>query len=253
MLAKRIIACLDIDGGRVVKGRRFVEMRDAGDPVALARRYCEEGADEIVVLDISATRERRIASQAVIEQIARVVNVPLCVGGGVRVLDDVRRLLEVGADKVSINSAALANPRLVSRAAARFGSQCVVLAVDARKRPGVNATYEIATHGATVFDRRTPQRWAARAEALGAGEILLTSIDCDGSTDGFDCELTRLVSDAVGIPVIASGGARDGGSFVDVFAAGADAALAASIFHYGVAKLGDVKAACARAGLTVRE
>jgi cyclase len=253
MLAKRVIACLDIDAGRVVKGRRFVEIRDAGDPVTLAARYCEQGADEILVLDISATRERRLASQATIERIARVVDVPLCVGGGVRGLDDVRRLLDAGADKVSINSAAITNPFLLRRAAARYGAQCVVLSIDARKTHGARSGYEIATHGATVFERRTPVAWAARGEALGAGEILLTSIDRDGVASGFDLELTQAVSAAVGIPVIASGGARDAGSFVDVYNAGADAALAASLFHYGGSTVAGVKSECARAGVRVRQ
>lgn len=249
MLAKRIIACLDIDGGRVVKGKRFVEMRDAGEPAMLAARYCSQGADEIIVLDVSATNERRLASGATIERVARAIDVPLCVGGGIRTLDDVARLLDAGADKVSINSAAVADPRMLTRVANRYGSQCVVLAIDARRS---EKGYEIATHGARVFERRMPQAWAVRGQKCGAGEILLTSIDRDGEGRGFDLELTSSVSQAVSIPVVASGGASDALSFVDAFFAGADAALGASLFHFDGISVGAVKAVCSEAGVRVR-
>lgn len=251
MLAKRVIACLDIDGGRVVKGRQFLDLRNAGDPVHLASVYCEEGADEIVVLDVSATNERRLASQTTINRIARSIDVPLCVGGGVRSLEDIAFLLDAGADKVAMNSAAVANPRVINDASRRFGSQCVVLSIDARRTRN-RTKYEIATHGARVSEAQDPVTWAVCAQSLGAGEILLTSIDRDGTASGFDLDLIRAVSDAVTIPVVASGGARDAQSFVEAYEAGADAALAASLFHFGTTTVSRVKAECASAGIVVR-
>jgi cyclase len=249
MPAKRVIACLDVDGGRVVKGRRFLNVRDAGDPVELAARYCEQGADELVVLDISASLEDRLAAQHTVAAIARVVDVPLTVGGGVRDPSDVARLLDAGADKVAINSAALARPQLIAEAAQRFGSQCVVVAVDARRGYG---SYPIASHGARIPARRCAQEWASQAQALGAGELLITSIDCDGERRGFDVELIARLRAVLSIPIIASGGARDAASFVQAFAAGADAALGASVFHFGMTSVGAVKRACADAGIVVR-
>jgi imidazole glycerol-phosphate synthase subunit HisF len=249
MLAKRIIACLDVRDGRVVKGKQFVALRDAGDPVELARRYRDDGIDELVVLDVSATLESRLANRQTIEAIAAALDVPLTVGGGVRDIDDIARLLDAGADKVAINSAALARPALLSEAAARFGSQCVVISIDARRSA---EAYEIATHSASRRHARSPFSWAREAVQFGAGEILLTSIDRDGSRKGFDLELVRTARAAVTVPVVASGGASDTRSFADVLAAGADAALGASIFHDGEATANDVKAACRGAGLTVR-
>ncbi|HEY5350618.1 MAG TPA: imidazole glycerol phosphate synthase subunit HisF [Candidatus Lustribacter sp.] len=249
MLAKRIIACLDVRDGRVVKGRQFEGLRDAGDPVERARAYRDGGVDELVVLDVSATLESRLANLRTIEAIATTLDVPLTVGGGVRGLDDVARLLDAGADKVAINSAALADPSLLEAAASRFGSQCIVLSVDARR--GENG-YTIATHSASRPSVLDPVAWARQCAALGAGEILLTSIDRDGSRDGFDLDLVRAVSDAVTVPVVASGGASTAQSFAQVLLAGADAALGASIFHDGDATPRDVKEVCARAGVTVR-
>ncbi len=249
MLAKRIIACLDVRDGRVVKGKQFAGLRDAGDPVELALRYRDDGVDEIVVLDVSATLESRLANRRTIEAIAATLDVPLTVGGGVRELDDVARLLDAGADKVAINSAALERPQLLDEAAARFGSQCIVISIDARR---AGDGYAIATHSATRAQARSPISWAREAVRIGAGEVLLTSIDRDGSRDGFDLELVRSACDAVSVPVVASGGASDARSFADALLAGADAALGASIFHNGEATANDVKAVCRDAGLIVR-
>jgi imidazole glycerol-phosphate synthase subunit HisF len=249
MLAKRIIACLDVRDGRVVKGRRFLGLRDAGDPVERALAYRDDGIDEIVVLDVSATLESRLANRRTIEAIARALDVPLTVGGGVREIDDVARLLDAGADKVSINSAALARPQLLSDAASRFGSQCVVISIDARRDAN---GYAIASHSASRPYARDPFDWARQAQTLGAGEVLLTSIDRDGSREGFDLDLVRGVSAAVSLPVVASGGASTPESFASVLQAGADAALGASIFHDGDARASDVKRACRARGLTVR-
>lgn len=249
MLVKRVIACLDIEAGRVVKGRRFREMVDAGDPVSAARRYCENGADEIVVLDISASIEARLASLHVIGEIARAIDIPLTAGGGVRIAGDVALLLNAGADKVSINSAALARPGLLSECAARFGSQCVVLAIDARRD---GDRYTVASHGARMPVRRDPLEWAREGEQRGAGELLVTSIDRDGTGEGFDLRLLAALASSATIPVIASGGAIDAGSFVDAFACGADAALGASAFHFGRLTIGEVKSRCAAAGFEVR-
>ena len=249
MLVKRIIACLDVRDGRIVKGRRFTGLRDAGDPVERARRYCDDGIDELVVLDVSATLESRLAQIRTIEALADAIDVPLTVGGGVRDVDDVARLLDAGADKVAINSAALDRPSLLFDAASRFGSQCVVISIDAYR---AGNAFAIATHSASRPQRREASRWAADAVAWGAGEILLTSIDCDGVRQGFDLDLVRHVRAGVGVPVIASGGASTPGSFAAVLAAGADGALGASIFHDGHANAQDVKAACRARGLAVR-
>jgi imidazole glycerol-phosphate synthase subunit HisF len=249
VLAKRIIACLDIRAGRVVKGRCFVDLRDAGDPLECAMTYCREGIDELVVLDVSATLEDRLASCTTVENVARAVNVPVTVGGGVRSIDDFSRLLDSGADKVAVNSAALDRPELIAEAAERFGTQCVVLSVDTRRR---NARLELATHSASVSHNVDPIDWASRGQALGAGELLLTSIDRDGTRTGFDVASVSNASKRLTIPVIASGGAVDAGSFADVLAAGADAALGASVFHFGDVAIGAIKRTCAARGLEIR-
>jgi len=250
MLAKRIVACLDIRDGRVVKGRGFKDLRDAGDPVERADAYRDGGADELAVLDVSATIESRPAHLRTIEAIARSLDVPLIVGGGVRTVDDVRRLLDAGADKVAINSAAFERPALLTDAALRFGTQCIVLSIDARR--DARGGYAIATHSATNSTNVDAIAWAREGARRGAGEVLLTAIDRDGSRRGFDCVLIEHVSRAVRVPVIASGGARTPRDFVDAFAAGADAALGASIFHDGDATPRDVKAVCEEARLVVR-
>jgi cyclase len=231
-LAKRIIPCLDVTAGRVVKGVNFVELRDAGDPVEIARRYDEQGADEITFLDITASSDDRDLILHIIEAVASQVFIPLTVGGGVRAVDDVRRLLNAGADKVSINTSAVTNPQLVFDAAHRYGSQCIVVAIDA-KRTGDNQ-WQVFTHGGRKATGIDAVEWAQKMEHLGAGEILLTSMDRDGTKVGFDLALTRAVSDAVGIPVIASGGVGGLQDLADGVKVGkADAVLAASIFHYG--------------------
>ena len=249
VLAKRIVACLDIRGGRVVKGRQFVALRDAGDPVERALRYRDDGADEIVVLDVSATNEDRLASLQTVEQISRAVDIPVTVGGGVRTVDDFARMLEAGADKVALNTAAVATPALISLAARRFGRQCVVLSIDARR---ANGRYEIAVRSATQAVPKDAVAWAAAGERLGAGEILLTSIDRDGTQEGFDLRLIETVARAVGVPVVASGGASTADSFVAGLAAGADAVLGASAFHSGALSVRAVKQRCAERGLAVR-
>ena len=232
MLAKRIIPCLDVRDGRVVKGVNFVNIRDAGDPVELARFYSDQGADEIVFLDITATSDGRATVADVVERTAEQVFVPLTVGGGIRTLEDFRQLLRAGADKISVNSAAVKDPGLISRAAERFGSQCVVLAIDARRRP--EGSYEVVVAGGRTPTGLDAVEWARRGEALGAGEILLTSMDADGTKAGFDLEMTRAVTQAVSIPVIASGGCGSLEHFAQVFeTTGCDAALAASLFHFG--------------------
>ena len=232
MLAKRIIPCLDVRDGRVVKGVNFVNIRDAGDPVELARFYSDQGADEIVFLDITATSDGRATVADVVERTAEQVFVPLTVGGGIRTLEDFRQLLRAGADKISVNSAAVKDPGLISRAAERFGSQCVVLAIDARRRP--EGSYEVVVAGGRTPTGLDAVEWARRGEALGAGEILLTSMDADGTKAGFDLEMTRAVTQAVSIPVIASGGCGSLEHFAQVFAeTDCDAALAASLFHFG--------------------
>jgi imidazole glycerol-phosphate synthase subunit HisF len=253
-LAKRVIPCLDVDAGRVVKGVRFVDIRDAGDPVEIARRYDEQGADEITFLDITASSDERATMVHVVEAVAAQVFIPLTVGGGIRQVDDVRRMLMAGADKVGINSAAVRNPALVAEAAARFGSQCIVVAIDARAVPGESHRWEVYTHGGRRPTGLDAVTWAVRMAAAGAGEILLTSMDRDGTRDGYDVELTRAVADAVPIPVIASGGV---GSLADLVAGvregHADAVLAASIFHFGEYTVAQAKAALAAAGIEVRQ
>jgi cyclase len=251
MLAKRIIPCLDVDHGRVVKGVRFVELRDAGDPVETGKRYSEAGADELVFLDITASADDRDVMLHVVEAVAEQVFIPFTVGGGVRSVDDIRRLLVAGADKVSINTAAVQRPQLVAEAAQQFGSQCIVVAIDA-KQVGPQR-WEVFTHGGRRATGLDAIEWAQRMVALGAGELLLTSMDRDGTGEGFDLELTRRVSDAVPVPVIASGGVgnldhlRDG-----VLLGHADAVLAASIFHFGDYSIDQAKAHLAAAGVVVR-
>jgi cyclase len=249
-LAKRIIPCLDVTDGRVVKGVNFIELRDAGDPVEIARRYDEQGADELTFLDITASSDNRGLIFHIIEEVASQVFIPLTVGGGVRAVEDVRNLLNAGADKVSINTAAVVNPQLVADAAGRFGSQCIVVAIDAKR---VGDHWEVFTHGGrrpTGFDA---VEWARKMTALGAGEILLTSMDRDGTKIGFDLELTRAISDAVEVPVIASGGVGNLDHLVDgVKKGGADAVLAASIFHYGEYSVRQAKLYMADHGIEVR-
>ncbi len=250
MLTRRLIACLDVRDGAVVKGVQFEKLRDAGDPASLARRYYEDGADEIVILDVTATVEQRLARARTVAAVARDIFVPLAVGGGISSMDDAAAVFDAGADKVAINSAALEDPALITRLAQRYGSQAVVVAIDARR----------AAHGYQVYARsgRAPTErdavaWAIEAAERGAGELLLTSMDRDGTRSGFECTLTSAVSGAVSIPVIASGGAGDPGHFADVFTAGrADAALAASIFHFGEHSFASLKAFLAARGVPVR-
>jgi cyclase len=253
MLARRIVPCLDIKDGRVVKGVRFVDLSDAGDPVALARRYEVEGADELVFLDITATVEGRRATLAVVRAVARELTIPFAVGGGVRDVDGINDLLRAGCDKVSINSAAVRDPDLVRAASRRFGAQCIVVAIDARRGPGVPSGFEVVVDGGRTPTGLDAVAWARTCEERGAGELLVTSIDRDGTRDGFDLPLTRAVRDACNLPVIASGGAGGIGDFVDVFRdADADAALAASLFHYAELAIGDLKDALAAQGIVVR-
>ena len=253
MLAKRIIPCLDVKDGRVVKGVNFVNLRDAGDPVEIARRYDEEEADELVFLDITASHERRDIIIEVVRRTAEQVFMPLTVGGGVRTLPDIRNLLSAGADKVSINTAAVTDPDFVRQAAERFGSQCTVVAIDARAIPGRSGTWEVYTHGGRRPTGIDAVAWAARMEGLGAGEILLTSMDRDGTRDGYDIPLTRTIADKVGIPVIASGGVGNLEHLADgLTAGGADAVLAASIFHYCEYTVGEAKDYLRRIGVPVR-
>jgi|UniRef100_E6QS21 cyclase len=250
-LAKRIIPCLDVRDGRVVKGVSFVGLRDAGDPVEIARRYDSEGADELAFLDITASVEARGLILSVIEAVAAEVFIPLTVGGGVREVADVRRLLNAGADKVSINTSAVLNPQLVSEAASRFGSQCIVVAIDAKANE--QGGWEVYTHGGRQATGLDAVLWAQRMQALGAGEILLTSIDRDGTKSGFNLPLTRAISDAVGIPVIASGGVGNLQHLVEGVTEGhADAVLAASIFHFGEYSVQQAKAYMQQQGIEVR-
>ncbi len=252
MLRRRVIACLDVAAGRVVKGTRFVDLVDEGDPAELARRYAAEGADEIVFLDIGAAPEGRGTLLEVVERTAREVFIPLTVGGGVRSVEEMRAVLRAGADKVALNSAAVADPDLVARCAARFGRQAVVVAIDARARTGGNG-WEVVVRGGRQTTDLDAVAWAERAAALGAGELLVTSIDRDGTRSGFDTALLRSISARVGVPVIASGGASGPDDFVAaVRDGGADAVLAASIFHRRIHSIADVKAAMAAAGLPVR-
>jgi cyclase len=251
MLAKRIIPCLDVTGGRVVKGVNFVGLRDAGDPVDLADRYNLQGADELVFLDITASSDARDTMVDVVDRTARKVFIPLTVGGGIRMIDDARRILHAGADKVSVNTAAVHRPELITELSNEFGAQAVVLAIDAKHND--RGSWNVFTKGGRVDEGIDAIEWAARGEALGAGEILLTSMDTDGVQDGFDCPLTRAVSRATRIPVIASGGAGKPEHFVRVLTEGeADAALAASIFHYGAYTVDDLKEVLEREGIPVR-
>jgi cyclase len=253
-LAKRIIPCLDVTAGRVVKGVNFVGLRDAGDPVEIARRYDEQGADELTFLDITASSDDRDLILHIIEAVAAQVFIPLTVGGGVRSVEDVRRLLNAGADKASINTAAVQNPQLVADAAARYGSQCIVVAVDAKRVPDSDPLrWEVFTHGGRRATGIDAVEWGRKMQALGAGEILLTSMDRDGTRAGFDIELTRAFSDGVDVPVIASGGVGELQHLVDgVLEGHADAVLAASIFHYGDYTVRDAKQYMARHGIEVR-
>ncbi len=251
MLAKRIIPCLDVKDGRVVKGVNFVHLRDAGDPVEQAVVYDREGADELVFLDITASHERRDIVIEMVRRVAESVFIPFTVGGGVRKVEDIRSLLLAGADKVSINTAAVQDPDLVRRASQRVGSQCIVVAIDARHRP--DGSWEVYTHGGRKPTGLDAVEWARRVESLGAGEILLTSMDRDGTQIGYDVELTEAVASAVGIPVIASGGAGAPEHFYDVLTRGkADAALAASLFHYRRLSIAQVKDYLAQRGVPVR-
>jgi imidazole glycerol-phosphate synthase subunit HisF len=252
-LAKRVIPCLDVTAGRVVKGVNFVGLRDAGDPVEVARRYNEQSADEITFLDITASSDGRDLIVSVVEAVASQVFIPLTVGGGVRSIADVRRLLNAGADKVSINTAAVQNPGLVEEAAGRYGSQCIVVAVDAKRVPGGGERWEVHTHGGRKAAGLDAVEWGRRMEAAGAGEILLTSMDRDGTKNGFDLELTRAFSDALGIPVIASGGVGSLDHLAEGILQGrADAVLAASVFHYGEFTVRQAKEHMASKGIEVR-
>ncbi|MGI8336236.1 imidazole glycerol phosphate synthase subunit HisF [Actinomadura scrupuli] len=251
-VAVRIIPCLDVDAGRVVKGVNFQNLRDAGDPVELARRYDAEGADELTFLDITASSGDRSTMYDVVGRTAEQVFIPLTVGGGVRTVEDVDRLLRAGADKVSVNTAAIARPEFLREAAHRFGSQCIVLSVDARRAPGTESGYEVTTHGGRKGTGIDAIEWARRGEDLGVGEILLNSMDADGTKSGFDLEMLRQVRAVVSVPVIASGGAGAVEHFVPAVAAGADAVLAASVFHFGEIKIGEVKDALREAGHPVR-
>jgi cyclase len=251
MLAKRIIPCMDIAGGRIVKGVHFLNLRDAGDPVEQAQIYDRAGADELAFLDISATHEGRATVVEMVRRVAERVFLPLTVGGGIRTVEDMRRLLLAGADKVSVNSAAVREPELLSQGADRFGSQCILLAVDARRKP--EGGWEVVINGGRVPTGLEAVEWCRRGVALGAGEILLTSMDSDGTLAGFDLELTRAVCEAVNVPVIASGGAGQLAHFAEVLRPGmADAALAASLFHDGRLQIPDLKAYLQREGIPVR-
>ncbi len=264
MLAKRIIPCLDVTGGRVVKGVNFVELRDAGDPVEIAARYNEQGADELTFLDITATSDARDLILPIIEAVASQVFIPLTVGGGVRTVADVRRLLNAGADKTSFNSAAIADPQVIAAASAKYGAQCIVVAIDAKRRSPqdeqrvvdgrpAGAGWDVYSHGGRRNTGLDAVEWAVTMARMGAGEILLTSMDRDGTKSGFDLELTRAVSDAVSVPVIASGGVGNLDHLADgIQQGGADAVLAASIFHYGEYTVGQAKARMAQRGIPVR-
>lgn len=251
-LAVRVIPCLDVDAGRVVKGINFKELRDAGDPVELAKVYDAEGADELTFLDISASHEGRATTLDIVSRTAEQVFIPLTVGGGVGSVEDVDRLLRAGADKVAVNTAAIRRPELVAEIADRFGSQVLVLSVDARRVAGTDSGFEVTTHGGRQSAGLDAVAWAQRAAELGAGEILLNAMDADGTQDGFDLDLVRLVRAAVSIPVIASGGAGKVEHFAPAVDAGADAVLAATVFHFGTLRIGEVKAALAGAGHPVR-
>jgi cyclase len=251
-VAVRVIPCLDVDAGRVVKGVRFASLRDAGDPVELAARYDAEGADELTFLDVTASSDERETMYDVVRRTADQVFIPLTVGGGVRSTDDADQLLRAGADKVALNTAAVARPQLLHEVAQRFGAQCVVLSVDARRAPGTESGFEVTTHGGRRGTGIDAVSWAAEGARLGAGEILLNSVDADGTKAGFDLELITAVRAAVRVPVIASGGAGQASHFAPAIEAGADAVLAASLFHFGELSIGTVKDALAAAGHLVR-
>ncbi len=251
-LAVRVIPCLDVDAGRVVKGINFQQLRDAGDPVELARVYDAEGADELTFLDISASHEGRATTMEVVSRTAEEVFIPLTVGGGVSSVEDVDRLLRAGADKIAVNTAAIRRPELVAEIADRFGNQVLVLSVDARRAPGTDSGFEVTTHGGRTSAGLDALAWAVRATELGAGEILLNAMDADGTQDGFDLELIRLVRREVSIPVIASGGAGAVQHFAPAVEAGADAVLAATVFHFGTLRIPEVKQALRAAGHPVR-
>lgn len=249
-VAVRVIPCLDVDAGRVVKGINFENLRDAGDPVELAHRYDDQGADELTFLDVTASFDQRDTTYEVVSRTAEEVFIPLTVGGGVRTVEDVDRLLRAGADKVGINTGALARPEVIAEIADRFGAQVLVLSADVRRSQ--TGSFEVTTHGGRKPAGVEAIEWCARAEQLGAGEVLLNSMDADGTKDGFDLELIRTVRAEVSVPIVASGGAGKPGHFVEAVAAGADAVLAASVFHFGEFTIGDVKAALAQAGYEVR-
>ncbi|MCL6456581.1 MAG: imidazole glycerol phosphate synthase subunit HisF [Gorillibacterium sp.] len=252
MLAKRIIPCLDVSDGRVVKGVNFVNLRDAGDPVELAALYDREGADELVFLDISASHEGRATMVEVVRRTAGEITIPFTVGGGISTVEDMKRLLRAGADKIAINTAAVNNPQLIADGSLRFGNQCIVVAMDAKFNPAWNE-WEIYTHGGRKPTGMKALEWASQVEELGAGEILLTSMDADGTKDGFDLRLTRAISERVGIPVIASGGAGKAEHFYEAFTAGkADAGLAATIFHYKELTIHEVKDELRHRGVEIR-
>jgi cyclase len=251
-VAIRVIPCLDVHDGRVVKGVNFLNLRDAGDPVELARAYGEQGADELVFLDISASAEGRATTYGTVTRTAETVFIPLCVGGGVRGVDDVDRLLRTGADKVGINTGAIARPAAIDEIAARFGNQVLVLSLDARREAGQPSGFGVTTHGGRRSAGLDAIEWVRQAVDRGVGEVLLNSMDADGTTDGFDLAMIEAVKDVVDVPVIASGGAGTVQHFVDAARAGADAVLAASVFHYGTLSIGEVKTGLAGAGFPVR-
>ena len=252
MLAARIIPCLDVDAGRVVKGTRFLNLRDAGDPVEVAKRYDSEGADELVFLDITASHQNRPITLDVVRRTAEQVFIPLTVGGGVRNVNDIRELLKAGADKVSLNTAAIENPLFISEAAKRFGNQCIVVAIDAKRAAGKKKKWKVYTHGGRNLTKLDAVSWAKKAEKLGAGEILLTSMDRDGTKDGYDIALTKAIASAVKIPVIASGGAGEMSHFAEGYKAGATALLAASLFHYRQLSIHKLKEYLKRKKIPVR-
>lgn len=248
-LTKRIIPCLDVKNGRVVKGINFIGLKDAGDPVEIAKRYNNEGADEIALLDITASNEQRRTIVDVVEKIAKEVFIPLTIGGGIKSIDDIHRLLDAGCDKISLNSAAIDNPKLINEAALKFGSQCIVVAIDAKK---INSTWNAYKHGGRVNTGVDAIEWAKQAQELGAGEILLTSMDADGTKDGYDLNLIKTISQSINIPTIASGGAGTMEHIKDAFLNGADAALAASIFHFKEIDIMDLKKYLNSQGVSVR-
>ncbi|OIJ25899.1 imidazole glycerol phosphate synthase subunit HisF [Nocardioides luteus] len=251
-LAVRVIPCLDVDAGRVVKGINFKELRDAGDPVELAATYDKEGADELTFLDISASHEGRATTLEIVTRTAEQVFIPLTVGGGIRSVEDVDRMLRAGADKIAVNTAAIVRPELIAEIADRFGNQVLVLSVDARRAPGTDSGFEVTTHGGRKSAGIDAIEWAAKAVELGAGEILLNAMDADGTEDGFDIDLIKAVRSEVTVPVIASGGAGKAEHFPPAVEAGADAVLAATIFHFGKVRIGEVKQALSGAGAPVR-